>query len=82
MPLASNGAMGADIPMAIGAAFGAPGRRVLCVTGDGGFAINSPELEVVRRHNLNIKFFVFNNSGYGQYSQHAARAVWAGGGGG
>jgi len=65
MPLASNGAMGADIPMAIGAAFGAPGRRVICVTGDGGFAINSPELEVVRRHNLNIRFFVFNNSGYG-----------------
>jgi acetolactate synthase-1/2/3 large subunit len=58
------GAMGADIPMAIGAAI-ASGRRTICVTGDGGFMLNSQELETARRLALPITFFVFNNGGYG-----------------
>jgi len=59
------GAMGADIPMAIGACLGSGKRRTICITGDGGFMMNIQELEVVRRLNLPIKFFVFNNNGYG-----------------
>ena len=59
------GAMGADIPMAIGACLGSGRRRTICITGDGGFMLNVQELEVVRRLNLPIKFFVFNNNGYG-----------------
>jgi acetolactate synthase-1/2/3 large subunit len=51
-------------PMAIGAAL-ATDRRVICVTGDGGFMLNFQELEVVKRLNLNIKYFVFYNGGYG-----------------
>jgi acetolactate synthase I/II/III large subunit len=58
------GAMGADIPMAIGSAIGT-GRRTICLTGDGGFMLNVHELEVVRREKLNIKFIVFSNGGYG-----------------
>jgi len=65
MNCSTLGAMGADIPMAIGAAVAHPNRRVLCVTGDGGFALNMQELEVVRRLRLNIKFFVIANNGYG-----------------
>jgi len=57
------GAMGADIPMAMGAAL-ATGRRVICVTGDGGFAMNAQELETIRRLRLPIVFFVMNNGGY------------------
>lgn len=57
------GAMGME-PMAIGAALGT-GGRVVVVTGDGGFMLNFQELEVVRRLNLNIKYFVFYNGGYG-----------------
>lgn len=57
------GAMGADIPMALGAAI-ATGRRVICVTGDGGFQMNTQELETIRRLHLPITFFVFNNNGY------------------
>jgi acetolactate synthase-1/2/3 large subunit len=60
---ATIGAMGADIPMAIGGAI-ASGRRTICVTGDGGFQLNAQELEVVHRLNLPITFFVFNNGGY------------------
>ena len=59
------GAMGADIPMAIGACLASGRKRTICVTGDGGFMLNTQELEVVRRLNLPIKFFIFNNSGYG-----------------
>ena len=58
------GSMGQGIPGAIGAAL-ATGRRVLSVIGDGGFMLNIQELEVVRRLDLPIKFFVIDNGGYG-----------------
>ena len=57
------GAMGADIPMALGACL-ATGRRTICVTGDGGFQLNTQELETIRRLRLQIIFFVMNNNGY------------------
>ena len=57
------GAMGFE-PMAIGAAI-ASGKRVIVVTGDGGFAQNMQELEVVKRLSLPIHYFVFSNGGYG-----------------
>lgn len=60
------GAMGLE-PMAIGAAVGQE-RRVICVTGDGGFYMNMQELEIVARLKLNIKYFVFCNGGYGSIS--------------
>jgi acetolactate synthase-1/2/3 large subunit len=59
----TTGAMGLE-PMAIGAAL-ASSKRVICVTGDGGFYLNFQELEVTRRLGLNIKYFVFCNDGYG-----------------
>jgi acetolactate synthase-1/2/3 large subunit len=58
------GSMGADIPMALGASLANPGKRVICVTGDGGFQMNAQELEVIRRLHLPITFFVLNNNGY------------------
>lgn len=57
------GSMGADIPMALGAAL-ATGKRTICVTGDGGFQMNAQELETIRRLHLPIIFFVMNNGGY------------------
>lgn len=56
------GTMGAE-PMAIGAAI-ATNRRVIVVTGDGGFSQNFQELEVVKRRNLPIHYFIFDNGGY------------------
>jgi acetolactate synthase-1/2/3 large subunit len=58
------GAMGFDIPNALGAAI-ASGKRTICVTGDGGFQLNIQDLETIHRLNLPIKFFVFSNGGYG-----------------
>jgi acetolactate synthase-1/2/3 large subunit len=58
------GPMGADIPMAVGVSLANPGRRVICVTGDGSFMLNTQELEVALRLKLPIVFFVFRNDGY------------------
>lgn len=55
--------MGNGLPAAIGGAY-ATGKRVVCVNGDGGFVMNIQELEVVRRDNLPIKFFILDNQGY------------------
>lgn len=67
--MSTFGAMGADVPMAIGAAIAAPHRRIICPTGDGGFQLNSQELAVVRKRNLNIKYIVFENGGYNSIRQ-------------
>jgi len=50
--------------MAIGAAI-ATNRRVIVVTGDGGFMQNFQELEVVKRRGLQIHYLIFDNEGYG-----------------
>ena len=59
----SMAAMGYDIPACVGSCVGS-GRRVICVTGDGSFAMNMQELEVIKRLNLPVKIFVADNSGY------------------
>ena len=56
--------MGYGLSGAIGAAYGAPGRRVLLVEGDGGFAQQSQELATVAVGNLDIKMVIFDNNGY------------------
>jgi acetolactate synthase-1/2/3 large subunit len=57
------GAMGMDVPWAIGAAL-ATGKHVTSLVGDGGFQMNFQELEVVRRLKLPITFWVGCNNGY------------------
>jgi len=59
------GPMGFGIPAALGACVASGGKRTVCVDGDGGFQMNIQELEVIRRLNLPIKFFVLDNQGYG-----------------
>ena len=59
------GCMGSGVPAALGGCLSSGRNRTICVDGDGGFPMNIQELEVVRRMNLPIKFFVLNNDGYG-----------------
>jgi len=61
---ANYGAMGWDLPAAIGAAVAANGARVVLLTGDGSIQFNVQELETVRCNNLNLRIFVLNNDGY------------------
>ena len=58
------GAMGFGLPASIGACIGSGRKRTVCINGDGGFMLNIQELEVVKRLDLPIKFFVLNNNGY------------------
>ncbi len=58
------GAMGFGPPAALGGCLAGGGRRTICIDGDGGFHMNSQELETIRRLRLPIKFFVLNNNGY------------------
>ncbi len=59
------GSMGFGIPAAIGGCLASDRRETICIDGDGGFVMNIQELELVRRYNLPIKFFILNNDGYG-----------------
>ena len=61
--------MGYAVPASVGAAQAAPGRRVICITGDGGFQLNVQELAVMVQHRLPVKIFVMNNHGYGIIQQ-------------
>lgn len=56
--------MGYGLSGAIGAAFANPDRRVVLVEGDGGFAQNMQEIGTAAINRLNIKIFIFDDSGY------------------
>ena len=58
------GAMGFEIPNAIGMCMANGGKSVICIAGDGGMQLNTQELAVIRGRNLPIKMFVINNRGY------------------
>ena len=57
--------MGAGLPSAMMAAMLYPERRVMAICGDGGFMMNSQELETAVRLGLNMVVTVFNDSSYG-----------------
>lgn len=57
--------MGAGLPSAMAASLIYPHRKVLAVCGDGGFMMNSQELETARRMNLNLVIVILNDNGYG-----------------
>ena len=67
--------LGWGLPMAIGAQFAAPDRRVFCLCGDGGFAHSWAELETLRRLNLPITVMVLNNGILG-YQKHAEDVIF------
>lgn len=59
------GSMGISLPAAIAAKLVHPERRVVVVSGDGGFMMNSQELETAVRLDLDLIVVVFNDSGLG-----------------
>jgi len=65
--LISNGyaAMGIGLPGAIAAKLAYPDRRVITVTGDGGFLMNVQELETAVREHVPIVVLVWRDDGYG-----------------
>ena len=63
----SNGfaAMGIAIPGAMAAKLVHPDRKVVAVTGDGGFTMNCQELETALRVKTPFVTLIFNDNGYG-----------------
>ncbi|NOX10135.1 MAG: acetolactate synthase large subunit [Gammaproteobacteria bacterium] len=63
----SNGfaSMGIAVPGAIAAKMVNPDKTVVAVTGDGGFMMNSQEIETAIRLNIAIVILIWNDNGYG-----------------
>ncbi len=57
--------MGAGLPSAIAARLVFPDRRVMAVCGDGGFMMNSQELETAVRLKLNLVVLILRDDAYG-----------------
>ncbi|TVR52124.1 MAG: acetolactate synthase large subunit [Puniceicoccaceae bacterium] len=57
--------MGAGLPSAMAAKLVHPGRRVLAVCGDGGFMMNSQDLETAVRLRQDLVVLILNDSAYG-----------------
>ena len=64
-----SGAMGYEVPGAMGAKVGAPDRVVWSVAGDGGFQMTMAELATLVENRINVKFAIINNSFLGMVRQ-------------
>ena len=63
------GAMGFEVPAALGAQLGRPGATVWSVAGDGGFQMTLQELVTAVQEKLPVKFAIFNNGYLGMVRQ-------------
>ncbi len=57
--------MGAGLPSAMMSAMLYPERKVMAICGDGGFMMNSQEMETAVRLGLNLTVLILNDSSYG-----------------
>ncbi|MBP9866839.1 MAG: thiamine pyrophosphate-binding protein [Candidatus Pacebacteria bacterium] len=62
---AGMGAMGFSLPASIGAWYASQKSQIISICGDGGIQINIQELETVKRNNIPLKIFIFNNKSLG-----------------
>lgn len=59
------GGVGWSFPAALGVKLALPKRPVISIGGDGGFLMNSQELETAMRHNIPVVAIVMNNNCWG-----------------
>jgi acetolactate synthase-1/2/3 large subunit len=60
----TGGSIGDGLPLAVGAAVACPGRRVLCLEGDGSAMYTNQALWTMAREGLDCTVVIFNNRGY------------------
>jgi len=60
-----HGSMANALPQAIGAQVAHPGRQVISMSGDGGFAMLMGDFLTLNQHDLPVKTVIFNNSALG-----------------
>jgi acetolactate synthase-1/2/3 large subunit len=63
------GTMGFALPAAIGAKFGAPGRTVVAIMGDGGVQMTIQELGTIMQSGVDVKLLILNNQFLGMVRQ-------------
>ena len=63
------GAMGFELPAAMGAKVGRPEDTVWCVAGDGGFQMTLQELATIVQEQVSVKIAIFNNGYLGMVRQ-------------
>ncbi|WP_343700926.1 ubiquinone-dependent pyruvate dehydrogenase [Chitinophaga sp.] len=61
----NHGSMACAMPLAIGAQLEYPGRQVISLSGDGGFAMLMGDLLTILQYNLPVKIVVYNNGSLG-----------------
>lgn len=64
-----QGTLGSAFPTALGVAAGSPGRVVVSLSGDGGFAYALQELATAARHDLALIAIVFADGRYGNVAR-------------
>lgn len=62
---AASGGLGWAVPAAVGVALAQPGRKVICLVGDGSSLYSIQSLWTAMECKLPIAFVIFNNGGYG-----------------
>jgi acetolactate synthase-1/2/3 large subunit len=65
----AGGSMGFALPAAIGAQLAQPDRKVIAITGDGGFMMVLQELETAVRYKIPIIVVVMNNFSFGNVKE-------------
>ncbi|MEC7489346.1 MAG: thiamine pyrophosphate-dependent enzyme [Pseudomonadota bacterium] len=60
-----QGTLGYACPTAMGAKVAMPDRKVLAISGDGGFMFNVQELATAAQHGIDVVLVVFNDGAYG-----------------
>ena len=63
------GAMGFEVPAALGAKVGKPDKTVWSIAGDGGFQMTMCDLATAVENNIDVKFAILNNGTLGMVHQ-------------
>ena len=63
------GAMGFEVPAALGAKVGRPDKTVWSIAGDGGFQMTMCDLATAVENNIDVKFAILNNGTLGMVHQ-------------
>ena len=63
------GTMGFGLPAAMGAKLACPDKKVICISGDGGFKMTGSELFTLASNKIPVVAIIFNNSGLGMIRQ-------------
>ena len=79
LPL-TGGSIGLGLPLAVGAALAAPGRKVICPHGDGGAAYTLQALWTMAREKLGIVTVIYANRSYAILNIELQRVGAAGAG--